>query len=596
MSETSFNRRPIKLLELRQPRCALRFGVAPCTATGTPLCYNTRTTCLDTQNYDGSGSITWRFVTPDTYLPDLYSEDGEDISTNAIPSLVSVRTQPTRLNIGAARDGESPFGVRSTIDATLNDIPWNDHVGDFYLDQRANPNQSTFWAKWKARNEFTSQMTMTLYEGYEGQDLSEMQSRLFILERVDGPDASGSVRLHGVDPLQLADRRRSLFPRPTPIILKDAISAGATSVSVFSSEADLVDAFGNTGAEKYLRIGNEIMRYTGQTLIDPDSGEYALSGVARGVLGTTAEEHDADETAQRVGRYEGLSFWLVAYDLLENHTKVDTSAFIDLDQWNAEGNQFLGIFQATGTVIAPTDVSELLGELSQQGLFSIWWDERSRKIPLLAVRPPQETPIALNDRDHILPGSVLKEDPNARFTRALVYFDQRDPTRGLTDVANYARGQLRGDLDVELPETGGEVRTQIIFSRWIRTEALAIQLASKLLSRYKSTPRYLTISLDAKDRAIRVGDVVEVSTRTITDSEGNVQPVLWQVISENEIKPGETIIYDCQTYSFVGRFAVYMEDGSPTYANASATQRASGAWYANDDGEMSDGSEGYQYQ
>lgn len=596
MSETDLNRRPIKLLELRQPRCALRFGVAPCTAEGAPLCYNSRTTCLDPENYDGSGSITWRFVTPDAYLPDLYDEDGEDISTNAIPSLLSVRTQPTRLNIGAARDGESPFGVRSTIDATLEDIAWNDHVGDFYLDQRSNPNRGTFWAKWKARNAFVSKMTMTLYEGYEGQDLSEMQSRLFILERVDGPDASGSVRLHGVDPLQLADRRRALFPRPTPIVLNGDINDTTTSISVFSSEADLTDAFGNTGSDKYLRIGDEIMRYTGQTLVDVDSGEYTLSGVVRGALGTSAAEHDNNETAQRVGRYENESFWLVAYDLIANHTQVGAAEFIDLAQWDEEGGRFLGIFEATGTVIEPTDVSELLGELSQQGLFSIWWDERRRTIPLLAVRPPQETPIPLNDRDHIMPGSVLKEDPNARFTRVLVYYSQRDPTRSLTDVGNYARGNLRGDPEVEQPELGGEVRTQIIFSRWIREDALAIQLAARLLARYRNTPRYLTITLDAKDRAVKVGDVVEVSTRTITDSEGNVQPVLWQVISENEIRPGETIVYDCQTYSFVGRFAVYMGDGSPTYDNATMIERATGAWYANDDGQMSDGSAGYQYQ
>ena len=606
MIETDFNRRPVKILELRQPRCTLRFGVAPCSASAAdgPRCYNTRSTCLDTENYDPDGGfITWRFITKDAYAPDLYQRDGEHIRTNAIPSLVSVRTQPTKLNIAAARDAESPFGVRSTIDATLEDIPWDDHVGDFYRADRANPNQGTFWAKWKARNAFVAQMTLTLYEGYEGQALSEMQSRLFILERVDGPDASGSVRLHGVDPLQLSDRRRALFPRATPIILNGSIDPSTTSINVFSSEADLSDAFGNTGSNRFARIGDEIFRYTGFNLIDAETGQYNLTGVARGVLGTTAADHDGGESVQRVGRYEGESFWLVAYDLLVNHTRVTEctgcpmgSSFIDLDQWNEEGERFLSIFFATGTVIAPTPVSDLLGELSQQGMFSIWWDERRRTIPLLAVRPPQEAPIPLNDRDHILPGATLTEDPNARFTRVIVYYALRNPTRSLTDVANYARGNLRGDPEVELPEVGGEVRTQIVFSRWIREDALAIILASKLLARYRDTPRYLTITLDAKDRAVKVGDIVDVTTRTITDTEGNTVPVLWQVISENEIRPGETVVYDCQTYSFIGRFAAYMADGSPTYADADDDERLVGGWYANNDGEMSDGSDGYQYQ
>lgn len=596
MNETSLNRRPVKVLELRQPRCKLRFGVSPCTATGTPKCYNTRTTCLDVPNYDPDGAfITWRFVDRASYMPDLYEQNGQDIKTNAIPCLVGVRTQPTKINIAAARDGESPFGVRSTLDVTMEDITWDDHVGDFYLDDRTNPNQGTFWAKWKARNAFTSQMTLTLYEGYEGQALSQMQERLFILERVDGPDASGSVRLYGIDPLQLADRRRALFPRPSQIVLKTGINNTTTSVSVFSPAADLTDDFGNTGSTKYARIGDEIFSFSGQTLIDAATGEYSLNNVVRGRLGTQAASHDANESIQRVGRYENLAFWLVAYNLLTEHTQV-SSNFIDLAQWNDEGDKYLSIFAASGTVVEPTPISELLGELSQQGMFSIWWDERRQTIPLLAVRPPQETPVEFNDRDHLLPGSTLKEDPKARFTRALVYYGQRDPTRSIDDVGNYARGQLRADPEVELPEVGGEVRTQIIFSRWINEDALAVQLSARLLARYRATPRYLTISVDAKDRAVKVGDVLSISTRTITDTEGNVLPVLWQVISENEIKPGETMVYDCQTYSFVGRFAVYMPDGSPNYDAATEEQRASGGWYANDDGEMSDGSPGYQYQ
>ena len=606
MIEEDSNRRPVKVLELRQPRCALRFGIAPCTAStiNGARCYNTRTTCLDPENYDPTGAfITWRFVTPDAFVPDLYERDGESIKTNAIPCLVSAKTQPTRINIAAARDGESPFGIRSTIDVTMQDIAWDDHVGDFYRDLRSNPNQGTFWAKWKARNSFVSQMVLRLYEGYEGQTLEQMQVRLFILEKVDGPDAGGSVRLRGVDPLQLSDRRRALFPRPTPIILSGAINSTTTAINVFADEDDLTAAFGNTGSEKYVRIGDEIIRYTGQTLVDPTSSEYALTGVQRAALGTHAEDHENSESVQRVGRYENDPFWRVAYDLLTEHTRVtqctgcpSSAGFIDLAQWDEEGDRFLSIFRATGTVIEPTPVSDLLGELSQQGMFSLWWDERRQKIPILAVRPPQEFPKTLTDRDNLLDGSKLREDPNARFTRVLVYYGLRSPTRRMDDVGNYSRARLRGDVEVELPELGGEVRNNIIFARWIREDALASQLVSRLLARYRQTPRYLTVTVDAKDRAISVGDVVEVSTRTITDSEGNVVPVLWQVISADEIKPGDQMVYDLQTFSFVGRFGVYMAEGSPNYDEVDEDAQAAGSWYAGDDGLMGDGSPGYQYQ
>ena len=36
-----YGRVPVVIAEVTQPRCALRFGVGACTATGTPKCYNT---------------------------------------------------------------------------------------------------------------------------------------------------------------------------------------------------------------------------------------------------------------------------------------------------------------------------------------------------------------------------------------------------------------------------------------------------------------------------------------------------------------------------------------------------------------------------
>jgi hypothetical protein len=599
MTETSYNRRPVEILEIKQPRCGLRFGVGLCTASGTPKCYNTRTTCQDTANFDSTGaSIAWRFVAPENEadFAGIGTEVGNVIETPAIPCLVSTSTQPTRLNVGASRDGESPFGVRSSLRAGFQDIPWADHFGDYYRDDRTDPTQGTIFAKFKARNEFFSGFEARLFEGYAGQDMADMQQRLFLPQRMDGPNASGAVSLNAVDPLQLADRRRSLFPRPTPVVLKTDIDTTTTTISVYSSAADLTDSFGNT-AEKYIRSSDEIMSYTGSTLVDAVSGEYTLDGIIRATLGTIAESHDASDTLQRVGHYVDLTFWNVLYDLLTNHTPVGlSSSYIDLAQWNTEGNLFLGIFLATGTVPEPTPVTDLAGELSQQGLFSVWWDERRQTIPLLAVRPPQDEPIKITDSANILRGAELRDDPEGRLTRVLLYYRRRNPTTDLEDPGNYSRGEYVAEPDLETVDTGGEIRTKTIYSRWIREDALAIQLTRRLLLRFTQTPRYLTVTLDAKDRSIKVGDVLEVTTRTITNSEGTVIPVLWQVISENEIVPGETVIYDCQTYGFIGRFAKYMADGSPDYLAATDAQRSNGAFYANASGTMSNGDDGYQYQ
>ena len=51
-----------------------------------------------------------------------------------------------------------------------------------------------------------------------------------------------------------------------------------------------------------------------------------------------------------------------------------------------------------------------------------------------------------------------------------------------------------------------------------------------------------------------------------------------------------------QEYTFVGRFGQFMPDGSPDYSQATEAQKADGAFYADENGLMSDGSKGYQYQ
>jgi hypothetical protein len=594
----NYGREPLTIVELEQPRCALRFGTAPCAAVGTPKCYQTFETCRDRANYAGTGKIVWRFCKPEAGVLPLYEEAdaGNTIKTNPLPMLVSVNLASSKLNIGAARNAESPLGVRAAASVTLRDMSFDDHIGDFYLGDRAGV-RGTFWAKWQARNPFYAGMYLRVYQGYRGQALADMQVRLYILESMDGPDASGRVVLRGLDPLRLADKRRASFPREMDVRLKADINAGTTTIHVYADEADLADTFGTAGLPKYLRVNDEILSYTGHTVINAGTKEMRLDGVARAALNTEADDHEEDDACNRVGRYEGETFWDVAYDLLTNHTDLP-AAFIDYAQWDTEGTTYLNIFEATGTVAEPVSVEELLGELCQQGLFSIWWDERAQTIPMLAVRPPIGTVQRIDDNAHILEGASLRVDPDARITRLILYYSQRVPTEDEDKVSNYARARIRIETEYEQPERGGEVRTKKIFARWIREDALAITMVTRLLSRYKEIPRYIRFGLDAKDRAIKIGDILEIDSRLLTDAEGNRVGQRWQVISAEESKGGDTIVYEAQTYAFTGLFAHYMPDGSDTYDDATDEERDSGVvgWYAADTGYMPNGDNPYQYQ
>lgn len=594
--EATYGREPVTIVQLEQPRCSLRFGEAPCTATGTPKCYQTYWTCKDKANYTPDGYIRWRFMAGEAGIYPLYEEDGPNkISTNPLYMVESVSTTSTRINLGASREGESPFGTRAGVRVQMRDQQFDDHVGDFYLADRVDLPDRNFWTVWKARNPFYPGMILTVFEGYRGQALSAMQSRLYLVNRVIGPDGNGRVTIEGDDPLQLADRKRAMFPRATDIRLIGNIDATSLAVRVFGLEEDIDDAFGNTPTS-YLRIGSEILGYTGRT--DDGDGEWTLTGVSRGQRGTSADSHEDGEGCQRVGAFDRMLMFQVAEYLLKNHTQIDNSYINAGGQWDAEGGSFLSTFRTTATIPDPEPVENLVGELCRDGLFSIWWDERAKVIPLLAVRPPQETPAQINDDLNILADTAsLTERPDDRMTRVSVFYGERNPLER-DSPANYRNRRIRVDGEVESPEaTDGTIRDVEIFSRWINTAGNAFLLAAQLLLRYRLPPQYVSLALDAKDRAIAVGDVLDVTTRVIRDIEGRPLETRWQVIASDEVKSGSLVQVELQSYQFVGKFGIIMPNDAPDYATATPEERLFGAWFADDaTGLMPNGDEPYLFQ
>lgn len=575
MSELSYGREPVVIVELFQPRCGLRFGVAPCAATGGPKCYQTWGSCRDRASIDLSGSITWRFRRPGAGILPMYAEAGEHILTNPIPLLVSVSTTSSAINTGAQRDGQAPLGIRASCTVTLKDGPWDDHVGDFYLTDRAGV-QGNFWAKWRARNAFYSGFMLRIYEGYAGQALVDMQRRDYVLESVDGPDASGRVVLMGKDPLRLADVRQAQFPRATDIRLVGDIDAATTAIRVNGFVADLDADFGNTGTRRFLRIGQEIVLYTGRTLVS--GSVYDLTGVQRGVLDTVAAAARSDAVCQRVGRYERMRPWEIAGDLIDNHTPIP-AGYRDAAAWADEGLDHLVTQIATRTVAAPEPVDRLLGELCQQGNFAIWWDERRRTIPMLANRPPSGDPVVISDRLNVLKGTAqTRDDPEAQISRVAIYYNPRGPF-DLDKAETYRT--LRLTIDGEIEAAAGAVRTLTVYAKWITRDTDAVRFAARLLLRYRLPTRYLALELDAKDRAIRIGDVLDVTTGAFVDVEGQALATRWQVVRAEEHRPGDAVRLELQSYFFLGRFGVIMPaDATPDYVDATDAEKAVGCYLA----------------
>lgn len=589
----TYGRRPVVIVALRQPRCSNTFGVSPCTATGTPKCYQCYWTCLDRENYNTDASITWLFTRENDDVDWLYEETGDDIRTNAIPMLISASTTSSRLNVGSSRTGESPLGRRATGKIVVANRVWDDHVGDPYLADRPERDPVGFWALFAARNPFTPGFEVTIYEGYSGQALEDMQSRLLNLEDISGPDGSGHYTLSCRDPLDDLRGKNAQYPPRSQIELREDIDATQTTIPVVCALSELTAVYGNTGATRYLVIGDEIISYTSATGTAPN---LTLTGVVRGVLNSTPDEHSAEDSAQRGAYHVNQQLYNVARYIIKDHTIVKDSYIVDA-QWDAEGGTYLSTLQCTTFLPEPNDVEKVLGELGRDGLFSIWWDERTQTIPLLAVRPPRGTPLQWTDDANI---ETLTQETKSdeRMTRVSVYFGPRDFLGSLTDPLNFDRRRIRIDAEVEREDaTGGKIFENTIFSRWTKTFGNALLVGSSLLLRYRLPPKYITVTLDAKDNGVQIGDVVDLTTRKIRDTEGQPIVTRWQVIGVDDKTHASKLSVMMQSFAFIGKFAIIMANDAPNYADATDEEKLEGCWLADDaTGKMPDGSEPYLLQ
>jgi hypothetical protein len=236
-----------------------------------------------------------------------------------------------------------------------------------------------------------------------------------------------------------------------------------------------------------------------------------------------------------------------------------------------------------------------MGEICQQGMFFCWWDEYAQKVKMQAVRPPRGAVTQLDGVSHLVADqSRVTREPQSTLTRVFVYYGAQDVTKN--DKANFLVVDGVVEADGEDPRSGGEARTLEITARWVNTAAHAQQIISRILSRYRDVPRFLTVQVTSKDRAITIGKVCDVTQRNIVDTEGRVKSSRWQVISWDEIKMGEIYALDLQTYDLLGRYAVIMANDAPDYLDATAEQRENGCWLSGPDGLMSNGDPGYKLQ
>lgn len=573
-------REPLQLVEIDVDFCNLTFGTAPCTASASAggECYNTYATCQDTANFD-KGTLTLRFS----------KNQRTGIKGQIVfPALQSVSTNATEISLGSVDDRLGSLGKRARVKVALKDFAWSDQKVDPYVSTRTYDPMSrgTFFGKMRARGPYYYGRALRVKNGYVGDDIATMPTRNYIITEWQGPDAAGNVQITAQDPLKLADADLSQCPEPSNGKLETDIGTGLVSFDLLPASVGAeYDASG------YATIGSEVVQFT-------RSGD-TITLTERGVDGTEAATHSADDTFQQAYRVEDATIYDAARELLRDYAGVDTS-FIPYSDWQDECDEWLASARLTRTVAKPTAVKTLLGQIADLGLI-FWWDEIGQEVKLRANRPVglNETVTSFSDSVTVIEGTLQSEDlHDQRISQCWFYHGTISATGGDEDPENYKRLYVAVDADAQGANEYDQSRIKQIYMPWLGPSgvtATAVAVTHRMVNRYRDTPQQVTFQADIKDRdTAEVAALIELTTRVLQDETGASNPTQMQVTKSHEVSPGHRIEITAQTYQFRGRYGFITENARGDYAASSASEQEQGT-YIVDEGTLvfGDGSAPY---
>lgn len=424
------------------------------------------------------------------------------------------------------------LGQRASVTVQLRDFPLHDRFVDPYYATRGFDAETRlpFLARLIARNRtgFLGRQ-LRILDGYFGDPFTEddFEARLYEVETVSDPDATGLVTIKAKDPLKRASESRAQAPRVSGGALFAAISA--VDVAAQLKPAGIGDAEYKVAG--FLRIESEVVSFTrvGDNLT-----------LVRGQRNTMAAAHDASAAVQECLEYVGKRVHEVLADLLVNYANVPPR-FIPFDEWAAEAEAFLPRLYSA-LITAPTAVDDLVKEINQQTPVYEWWDERRSSIPFRAIRPPEATARVITDTELVANTTGVDPDETLRVSQMWVYYGLINPTESTTEDRNYQLLYREIATDEESRPSYNQPVIDKVFARWISALNLqaAVDCAKRTLLRFRRTPRRYQFELDAAED-VWVGDVVFVLCRQVSDFAGLPAQVPVQIVEARPQKMGHTV-------------------------------------------------------
>lgn len=510
---------------------------------------------------------------------------GEPRDRYILPCLGSLSALGARINLNGADGNYEPLGRRATLDFTCSDFTHSDITQDPYLsDRTTRPEDSgTFWRKWMVRQKFGRVgATVKVHDGYAGQKFADYKTRSYVLDSVAFNE--DAVSFHCRDVLSRTEFRKAQVPAVSNATLSADMTDSATT---FTASGDFTGEYPASGT---VRINDEIMTYTSIAYSDPDT---TWSGVTRGTDGSSASDHETGDLIQVCRRYTAEAITDVLTELLVDDAQIPAQ-LVNLSGIASEVGAYLDAYSLSTLITEPTAVSELVGKLSEECSFYVWWDERAQVIDLRAIRAVGAADVVADwsYENNIIANSMKVDDkPKQRLNVITFYFNPFDWTGDLGKASNFKSALKVVNGTTSLPEQyGNTLQTREVYSLWLTTEALANQTASRLSIRYADVPQFATFYVDAKDRDVWLGDVVTVSHPMIVDQFGARVVRRWLIIEAEEVVPGHTVKYVAADITLDGTI-YYITDNSVTTYTAELFAEGN-AFITDANGLNPDGTEG----
>lgn len=493
------DKRFVQFIEIDLPPCGQIYGVYPCAAslgvTGDFKCYNSPATCQDTDAFTDTTPITVRL-----------SIATEDLTTDipSLPFLKSVTTRPQESYPSRS------MGTRANIVVVLTNGRHNDVGFDPYIDERGFNTylSGTFLGKLCARWPNMQGYPLRHIVGEFGQDLADMETSHYYIETRTGP-TTNSLTIEARDALKFLDDKKAQAPVANNGRLLSAINDTDTAITL--TPTGIGDTEYPTSGKA--TVGSEIVTYT-------RSGD-AITLTARGLQGSTAEDHEADEVFQIILTYTAQDPADIIDDLIFNYTQLP-AIYQNLSTWQDETTEFYGRL-LSADICRPTAVSVLLTELIEQCGLHFFSDIINQKLIMNVLRKKNAT-LTLTD-DIVKPDQLsFKIDEKSRISQIWILYGQRNPIINLNEDGNFRGISATVDDDPiklieDLPPAIRKIR-----SRWISTDNVvaAEDLGDNLLNIYGNTPGETDFVLPTK-YPVRHGDHVAIQSRIFEDAQGQTE-------------------------------------------------------------------------